>query len=133
MALDHGRKTIGVAISDAERRISQPLTTIRRGKQAQDIEALQKLVEQQHITALIIGYPLEEGGKEGRRCQSVRAFVRAIEPHLPHPMLLWDERYSSKQADEAMRDAALSAAKRADKIDASAAAVILDDVLRHLK
>lgn len=132
MALDHGKKTIGVAISDAERRLAQPVSTIQRTKLMQDIAQLGQLMAEYQPAALIIGYPLNMDGSEGPRCQSVRAFVRELEQHIDRPMLLWDERHSSNAAQEQMIDAGIRAAKREYKIDAAAAAVILESLLNRI-
>lgn len=129
MALDHGSKTIGVAISDAERRMAQPVETIMCKKFLVDVERLKQLIAAHQPTALIIGYPLNMDGSEGPRCQSVRAFVRNLEAHIDLPMLMWDERLSSAAAEDAMKDAQIRAAQRHAKRDAAAAAMILESLL----
>jgi putative Holliday junction resolvase len=127
--LDHGGKTIGIAISDANWGLAVPVTTIRRTKFAADIEALLRVIEERGIGGLVIGYPLNMDGTEGPRCQSVRAFVRNLEDHCPLPVLLWDERLSSSEADEIMKDAGISAKNRPEKRDTAAATLILQSVL----
>ena len=132
MGLDHGSKTIGVAITDAERRMAQPVETIRCKKFAVDVTRLKALIDEHQPVALIIGYPLNMDGSEGPRCQSVRAFVRNLESHIDLPMLMWDERLSSAAAEDAMKDAELRTAQRHAKRDAAAAAMILESLLAHL-
>ncbi|MCI5049433.1 MAG: Holliday junction resolvase RuvX [Rickettsiales bacterium] len=133
LGLDHGSKTIGIALSDAERQIATPLETIKKTKFSQDIERLNSLIAEHSIAGLIVGYPLNMDGSEGPRCQSVRAFVRNLEEHTPLPILLSDERLSSFAADEAMLEADLSREKRAQHIDKVAASVILQGVLDRMR
>lgn len=133
LGLDHGSKTIGIAVTDANRSMAQPLSTIRRTKFSADLQALQAVIGEYQPAALIIGYPLNMDGSEGSRCQSVRAFVRNLEAHIHLPMLLWDERLSSSAAQEKLIDAEIRTAKRSEKIDAAAAAMILESLLAHLR
>jgi len=130
--LDHGSKTIGVAISDAWWQLAAPVTTIRRGKLVRDIAQLQTLIGEHGIGGIVIGYPLNMDGTAGPRCQSVRAFVRHLEAHCDLPLLLWDERLSSAAAEEAMKAAGRRAARRHATRDAAAAAVILQGMLDGL-
>lgn len=132
MAIDHGTKRIGLAVTDAERRLAQPLETIRNLALKTNYERIHTLVQSYHVAALIVGYPLEMDGREGPRCQSVRAFVRNIEGAVMVPIMLWDERLSTAAAEDFLRDANLTAAQRMEKIDAAAAAVILQSLLDHL-
>ena len=132
MALDHGRRTIGIAISDAQRRMAQPLSTIRYTKLTQAIAELTAIISQHQPAGLIIGYPLQLDGSEGPRCQSVRAFVRTLEAQISLPMLLWDERLSSAAARDALADAGLGGRAIAQRVDAAAAALILESLLAQL-
>ncbi len=132
LALDHGSKTIGLAISDVERSIASPLDIIRKKKFSADLEQLQRILAEHAVCGLVIGYPLNLDGSEGSRCQSVRAFVRNLEQHIDLPMLLWDERFSSTAANDAMLEADLSRTSRKDKIDKVAASVFLQSLLDAL-
>jgi putative Holliday junction resolvase len=80
----------------------------------------------------VLGWPLNMDGSEGPRCQSVRAFAERLERALGLPILLWDERLSTFAAEEAADQAGLRARKRADRLDALAAAIILQDALDAL-
>lgn len=130
--LDHGAKTIGLSISDANWSLATPVTTIRRTKFANDMAELIKIITERGIGGLVIGYPLNMDGTEGPRCQSVRAFIRNLEDHCPLPMLLWDERLSSSAAEDAMMEAGMRHEARKDKRDAAAATLILQSMLDHL-
>lgn len=132
MAIDHGTRRIGLAVTDAERKLAQPLETLSAQKPRSTIERLALLTQSYHVSALIIGYPLEMDGREGPRCQSVRAFVRNLEPHIHLPMLYWDERLSSAAAADVLQSAGLSSAQRIQKIDEAAAAIILQSLLQEI-
>ena len=132
IALDPGTKTIGVAVSDDARTLASPLETIRRSKLREDIARLLSHVEQRMIKGIVIGMPLNMDGSVGRRAQSVRAFGRSIEEGLGLPVLYWDERLSTFAAGEAMKAAGVPHRKHAEKIDAMAAAEILQGALDRL-
>lgn len=129
MGLDHGSKTIGVALSDARRTLASPLETINRSSFSADSARLGAVIAQEKVAGLVVGYPLNMDGSEGPRCQSVRAFVRNLEGHFNLPILLWDERLSSSAATDAMITLGIRAARRDGKVDKIAATLILQGML----
>jgi putative holliday junction resolvase len=129
--LDVGTKTIGLAICDAEWHFAGPAETIRRSKFTQDLKALETFIARENIVGLVIGLPLNMDGSDSSRTQSVRAFARNLSP-LNMPMLLWDERWSTQAVERAMISADVSRAKRAEKVDALAAAHILQGAIDAL-
>jgi putative holliday junction resolvase len=139
MALDVGSKTIGIATSDALRMLATPLMTIKRGKLAADLAALADLAKKHDIKALAIGLPLNMDGTEGPRCQSIRQFAANIAAHAPPPLpalpvVFQDERLSTAAVTRGMiDDYDMSRAKRAERVDAAAAAWILESALARLR
>ncbi len=139
MALDVGSKTIGIATSDALRMLATPLKTLKRGKLAADLAELDALVRKNGVTALIVGLPLNMDGTEGPRCQSVRQFAANIASHGPAflaglPVVFQDERLSTAAVTRGMiDDYDMSRAKRAERVDAAAAAWILESALARLR
>jgi putative holliday junction resolvase len=129
--LDVGTKTIGIAICDAGWHFAGPAETIRRTKFTQDLAQLRTFVEREHVCGLVVGLPLSMDGSDSPRTQSVRAFARNLAP-LELPLLLWDERWSTQAVERAMIEADVSRAKRAEKVDALAAAHILQGALDAL-
>jgi putative Holliday junction resolvase len=129
--LDVGTKTVGVAICDAGWHFAGPLETIRRTKFTQDMAALRTIVEREKVAGLVIGLPLSMDGSDSPRTQSTRAFARNLAP-LGLPILLWDERWSTQAVERAMIEADVSRAKRAEKVDALAAAHILQGAIDAL-
>ena len=131
LGLDVGTKTIGVAICDAGWHFAGPSQTIRRTKFTQGLANLRQIVEKEQVLGLVVGLPLSMDGTDSPRTQSVRAFARNLAP-LDLPILLWDERWSTQAVERAMIDADVSRAKRAEKVDALAAAHILQGAIDAL-
>ena len=132
LALDLGTKTIGLAVSDVERRLASPLVTIRRSRFREDATAVLTQAASQRATALVIGLPLNMDGSEGPRVQSTRAFVRNMAALSALPFVFWDERLSTAAVTRTLIEQDLSRAKRAEVVDRVAAAYILQGVLDRL-
>lgn len=132
IGLDLGTKTIGVAVSDVERRLASPVTTIRRTRFTQDAEALLAEARKLEAAALVIGLPLNMDGTEGPRVQATRAFIRNMAPLTPLPFILWDERLSTAAVTRSLIEQDASRAKRAAVVDRMAAAYILQGALDRL-
>jgi putative Holliday junction resolvase len=132
LALDVSKRAIGVAGADAGWRLATPLTTIRRTRWKQDLEQLERIVRERAAGALVVGWPLNMDGSEGPRCQAVRAFAEKLDETLGLPILLWDERLTTFAADEAAERAGLRGKRRAEMLDALAAAAVLQDLLNTL-
>src|SRR4029079_12974942 len=131
VGLDVGTKTIGLAICDAGWHIAGPAETIRRTKFTKDLEALTAFVANEHVAVIVVGLPLNMHGSDSPRTQSVRAFARNLLA-LELPILLWDERWSTQAVERALIEADVSRAKRAEKVDALAAAHILQGAIDAL-
>lgn len=129
--LDVGTKTIGLAICDAGWHFAGPFETIRRTKFTRDLDELRRFASREEIAGLVVGLPLNMDGSDSPRTQSVRAFARNLAP-LNLPLLLWDERWSTQAVERAMIEADVSRAKRAERIDALAAAHILQGAIDAL-
>jgi len=139
MALDVGTKTIGLATSDVLRSLATPLSTLKRNRLAGDLAALAALAAKHDVKALVIGLPLNMDGSEGPRCQSVRQFAANIAAHGPAalaalPIVMQDERLSTAAVTRGMiEDYDMSRARRAERVDAAAAAWILESALARLR
>jgi len=129
--LDVGTRTIGIALCDAGWHFAGPVETIRRSKFTADLEVLRRFVAKETIAGLVVGLPLSMDGSDSPRTQSVRAFARNLAP-LDLPVLLWDERWSTQAVERAMIAADVSRARRAEKVDALAAAHILQGAIDAL-
>lgn len=135
LGLDLGTKTIGTALSDAGWRFTTPGKTLPRGKFMRDLEALRALAKERHVAGIVLGLPLNMDGSEGPRAQSARGYARNLAQEkggLGLPLLLWDERWSTASAERDLIAQDVSRARRAERIDSHAAAVILQGALDAL-
>ena len=132
LGLDLGTKTIGIAVSDVERRFAGAVTTVRRTRFTADAAAVVAEARRLGAAAYVIGYPLNMDGTEGPRVQSTRAFVRNMAPLTPLPFVLWDERLSTAAVTRNLIAQDVSRAKRAAVVDQLAAAYILQGALDRL-
>jgi putative Holliday junction resolvase len=133
IGVDLGTKTIGLALSDVERRIATPLETLKRTKFTKDAARLIALADQFDVAALVIGLPLNMDGSEGPRVQSTRAFVGSLGALLARPFVYWDERLSTAAVIRSLIEQDASRAKRAEVVDKMAAAYILQGALDRLR
>jgi putative Holliday junction resolvase len=133
IGIDLGTKTIGLALSDVERRIATPLETIRRTKFTADAARLIALADQFEVAALVIGLPLNMDGSEGARVQATRAFVRNLGALTSRPFVYWDERLSTAAVTRSLIAQDASRARRAEVVDRMAAAYILQGALDRLR
>ena len=131
LGLDLGTKTIGTAFCDAGWRFASPGSTLKRGKFGADKAVLEALTKERSVTGIVIGLPLNMDGSEGPRAQASRAYARNLSV-LGLPILLWDERWSTMGAERGLIDQDMSRAKRAERIDSAAAAVILQGAIDAL-
>ncbi len=132
LALDIGTKTIGLATASADWGFASARQTLRRTRPAADVEAIAGLVAREAVVGLVIGLPLSMDGSDSARTQSVRAQARNLAAALGLPVLLWDERLSTSAVQRALIAADVSRAKRAERVDALAAAHILEGALARL-
>lgn len=133
LGLDPGAKSVGVAVSDSLRMIATPLEIIPRGRKLRPVlERLFEIYDDRACAGLIVGLPLNLDGSSGPRVQAAKALVHNILNHRDVPLAFQDERLSSAEAERVMIDADLSRARRAEAIDASAAAIILQTALDRL-
>jgi putative Holliday junction resolvase len=131
LGLDLGTQTIGTAFADAGWRFASPGKTLKRGKFGADKALLAELIRERAIRGVVIGLPLNMDGSAGPRVQASRAYARNLAV-LGLPILLWDERWSTVGAERGLLDQDMSRAKRAERIDSAAAAVILQGAIDTL-
>ena len=132
IGVDLGAKTVGLALSDVERRIATPLTTLKRVKFGRDADALAIQVKQFGVAALVFGMPIGLDGKDTPRAQATRAFAREYLRLHPIPLAFWDERMSTAAVERDLIANDVPRARRAEVIDKMAAAYILQGALDRL-
>jgi putative holliday junction resolvase len=132
LGVDLGSKTIGLALSDVERRIATPFETIKRSKFAVDAARLRAVTTEHGVAGMVVGLPLNMNGSEGPRAQATRAFVRNLEGVVPLPVALWDERLTTAAVTRTLIEADASRSRRAALVDKMAAAYLLQGALDRL-
>ena len=132
IGLDLGTKTIGVAVSDADRRVAVGIETIMRSGFKADARRLLELAKHRQAIGFVLGLPLNMNGSEGPRAQSTRAFARNFAQNTDLPIALWDERLSTAAVERQLIAADASRASRAAVVDQHAAAYILQGALDRL-
>jgi putative holliday junction resolvase len=129
-ALDVGDARIGVAVSDELGLTARGIGVVKRVGGVRDLEAIARMLAPYAPGRIVVGLPLNMNGTEGPQAAKVRTFAARVEGHLALPVALWDERLTSIEADETLRGARMSPARRRQLIDQEAAAIILESYLR---
>ena len=129
LGLDIGRKTIGLALSDAGLKIASPVKILYRTKFTPDVKSLFKLIDHESVGGLVLGWPVNMDGSVGPRCDSIRDFAHALMKIRDIPIAFQDERLSTRAVESAMVAADMTRAKRALRRDALAACWILQSAL----
>jgi putative Holliday junction resolvase len=132
IGLDLGTKTIGVAVSDPDRRLATGIETIQRKAFTADAKRLLTLAGERSVTGFILGLPINMDGTEGPRAQSTRAFARNFAKLTDLAIGLWDERLSTAAVERELIELDMSRARRAKVIDEHAAIFILQGALDRL-
>jgi len=132
LALDLGRKRIGLAISDPLGITAQGLPNLVRANRRADFAALEQLVRQRQVGLILMGNPINMRGDEGRQSGWVREFAEALEKRTGLPVKLWDERLTSVEAGRVLRQSGASIEKRARAVDRLSAVILLQSYLDSL-
>lgn len=125
LGIDLGTRRIGVALSDGLGLTAQPHRVLARHGGQRDLDGIAALVRETGATAVVIGLPLDPDGTEGRAARAARAFAARLRAALAIPVELYDESFSTVEAEEVLLRADLSRARRKQVVDKLAAAVIL--------
>ena len=133
IGLDLGTKTVGVAVSDPDRRLATPVETVARKRFTLDAARLIELAVERRAVGFVLGLPINMDGTEGARAQSTRAFARNFANLTELPIALWDERLSTAAVERELIAADVSRAKRKAVIDQHAATFILQGALDRLR
>jgi putative holliday junction resolvase len=132
LALDLGKRRIGLAISDPLGVTAQGLPNIERTNKRADLDALEGLARDREVGLFLMGNPINMGGNEGRQSAWVREFAAALERRTGVPVTLWDERLTSVEAGRVLRASGISIQKRAAAVDRLSAVILLQSYLDSL-
>ncbi len=132
LALDPGTKRIGVALSDELGWTAQPLETYERRSVAADVAHIQQLVDRHQVKRIVMGFPVRLDGTLGPAALQVQEFIGQLEQIVTIPIVTWDERMTTKAAEEILIQANMSRRKRKGTVDRVAAAILLQSYLESL-
>src|ERR1700761_612213 len=129
LALDHGTRRIGVAVSDETRTIAQSLEYIPAEPFADFLKRLKEILAEKQVEQILIGMPRNMDGTYGPAAEKVRAFVESLKIDIAIPIKLWDERLTSSMANRVLIQGGVRRDKRKEKVDKMAAAILLQSYL----
>jgi putative Holliday junction resolvase len=129
LGVDYGSVRVGLAVSDSERKIAFPLTTYERRDMEHDTAYFVQLVDQEQVGQLVVGLPVHLSGHEGPKAGEARAFGRWLAEITGLPVLFWDERFTSVEAENALWSAGLTHKKRKARRDRVAAQILLQSYI----
>lgn len=130
LAVDYGRKRIGIAVSDADGRIAFPVDTVAAGGSlAASVEAVARHVDRERVAQVIVGLPLAMDGSLGPASRHCQRFADALAARVAVPVRTWDERFSTRQAERSLLEADVRRERRKEVIDQVAATLILQSFL----
>jgi putative Holliday junction resolvase len=133
LALDVGERRVGIAISDPTGALARPLQGLIRGSRAEDFATISDIVAEYDVGLIVVGQPLSLNGSEGPQARRIAGYAERLAEYLPTPVILWDERYTTAEAEEILRQGRSEKKRRraraSGELDAIAAAVILQSYL----
>jgi putative Holliday junction resolvase len=129
LALDFGDRRIGIALSDPMGLAARPLLTLRRTSWERDLEAIRHLVREHDVRRIVVGLPLDMDGGRGPRVRLTEAFIERVRRATGLPVVPWDERLTTVQAERILLEGDVSRARRRAVIDQVAAVIVLQTYL----
>ena len=132
LAIDHGTKRMGIAISDELKLIAQPLEYIPAEPFAKFLDRLKEILREKEVELIVVGLPRNMDGSYGPAALKVQEFVAALKSALTLPIQMWDERLTSAQANRFLLQGNVRRAQRKEKVDKTAAALLLQSYLDSL-
>ncbi len=129
LGVDFGRVRLGLAISDPQRRIASPLETCTRRDAEQDARFFRRLVQEEEVVGLVVGLPVHLSGREGELARAARQFGQWLHDLTGLPLVFWDERFSTVEAESALWAAGLTHKQRQARRDRLAAQIVLQAYL----
>lgn len=129
LAIDYGQARVGLAVTDPEARVVFPLRTIAWSTRDSLFTELLGVIEEHSVARIVVGYPVRAGGDEGLTGRQVRRFVERLGRRSPLPVELVDEAHSTEEAADRLREAGITGKDAVNRLDAQAAAIILERYL----
>jgi len=133
LALDLGKKRIGLAMSDLLGITAQGLPTLQRTRIRDDLDALARVIDENNVTLILMGHPLHMSGHEGRQAEYTREFAARLANRTGLEIRFWDERLTTVEAQRVLRSSGIGIEKRARAVDRLSAVILLSSYLDSLE
>lgn len=133
IALDIGSKRIGIAITDETNTLARPLTTIERSNVKTEAKMLTRIIKENEVDIIVAGMPVDLKGAKGVAAQNIEEYLEKLDKLTDTPIIRYDERFTTKIAEDFLRASGLKKGKRKKIIDEAAATIILQNYLEHAK
>ena len=131
IGIDPGGKRIGIALSDENKIVATPYTTIIKENYRDLVDQIKKIVKEYDINGIVIGNPINMDGTEGPSSQSAKDLAKNLSKDITENITLWDERLSSQGAFNLSNDLAINSSKKVKKLDENSAQFILQGILDY--
>ena len=132
LGIDPGKKNIGFAICDENKKVATPLKVLQKSKFEVLIEQINQIIKENDIKGIVIGNPINMDGTTGKSSQSVNDFAKNLSKNITIPITMWDERLSSEGSFKITKELGTNASNRVNKLDKNAAAFILQGAIDYL-
>ena len=133
LAIDYGDVRMGLAVNDALGITAQGVCSFKRTSLKNDMEKIKEVMVSHHVEEIVVGMPFMPGGDKGRKAKEVDVFIGILKEHFPVPVVEWDERYTTVQAEEILDSSGVSLKKKKSVVDMLAATFILESYMENLK
>jgi len=131
LALDVGKKRIGLAVTDPLGLTAQGLPTLERNRIREDLKRLKELVQELGVSTLLVGQPLHMSGSESRQSQYTMEFAERLGQFVERPIIYWDERLTSAEAERVLRSMGATLDQRKKAVDQLSAVLLLESYLEN--
>jgi len=132
LGIDPGKRNIGFAICDENKKVATPLKVLQKSKFEVLIKEINQIIKENNIKGIVIGNPINMDGTSGKSSQSANDFAKNLSRNVTIPITMWDERLSSEGSFKITKELGTSVSNRVNKLDKNAAAFILQGAIDYL-
>ena len=132
LGIDPGKKNIGFAICDENKKVATPLKVLKKSKFEVLIREINQIIKENHVKGIVIGNPMNMDGTSGKSSQSASDFAKNLSKNITTPISMWDERLSSEGSFKITKELGTNVTNRVNKLDKNAAAFILQGAIDYL-
>jgi len=132
LGIDHGKRNIGFAVCDENKKVATPLKVLQKSKFEVLIKEINQIIKENYIKGIVIGNPINMDGTSGKSSQSANDFAKNLSRNVTIPITMWDERLSSEGSFKITKELGTNVSNRVNKLDKNAAAFILQGAIDYL-